>query len=34
LEQSERKAISKFELPGTQFERTVRNKIVCKIHLW
>jgi len=25
--------IWKFELPKTQFERTVRDKIVCKTHL-
>jgi len=31
--QSERKAVSKFELPETLFERTVRYKIVCKTHL-
>jgi len=33
LVQSERKAVSKFELPETQFEKTVRNKIACKTHL-
>jgi len=25
--------VSKFELPKTQFERTVRDKIACKTHL-
>jgi len=25
--------VSKFQLPGTQFERTVKDKIVCKTHL-
>jgi len=33
LIQSERKAMPKFELPETQFERTVRDKIACKTHL-
>jgi len=33
LVQSGRKAVYKFELPETQFERTVRDKIACKIHL-
>jgi len=27
------KAVSKFELPETQFERTVSDKIHCKTHL-
>jgi len=31
--QSVRKAMSNFELPETQFDRTVREKIVCKPHL-
>jgi len=31
--QSGRKAVSKFELPETQFEMTVRDKMVCKTHL-
>jgi len=30
---SGRKAVSKFELPEIQFERTVRDKIDCKTHL-
>jgi len=25
--------VSKFELPKTQFERTVRDKMACKTHL-
>jgi len=25
--------MSKFELPETQFERVVKNKITCKTHL-
>jgi len=25
--------VSKFELPERQFERTVKDKIACKIHL-
>jgi len=25
--------VSKFELPETQFQRTVRNKIACQTHL-
>jgi len=33
LVQSGRKAVSKFELPETQFERTDRNKIASKTHL-
>jgi len=33
LVQSERKAVSKFELPETQFEKTVRDKIASKTHL-
>jgi len=33
LVQSGRKAVSKFKLSETQFERTVRNKIACKTHL-
>jgi len=33
LVQSERKAVSKFELPESQFDRTVKDKIVCKSHL-
>jgi len=28
---SGRKAVSKFELPETQFEKTVKDIIVCKI---
>jgi len=31
--QSARKAVSKFELPETQFERTVRDKIACQTYL-
>jgi len=31
--QSERKTVSKFKLPETQFERIVRDKIACKTHL-
>jgi len=31
--ESGRKAVSKFELPETQFERTVRDKIACKTNL-
>jgi len=31
--QSGRKAVSKFELPEIQFERAVKNKIVCKTNL-
>jgi len=31
--QSGRKAVSKFELPETQFEKIVRDKIACKSHL-
>jgi len=30
--QSGRKALSKFELTETQFERTVKDKIACKTH--
>jgi len=33
LVQSGRKALSKFELPETQFKRTVRDKIACKTRL-
>jgi len=33
LVQSVKKAIRNFELPETQFDRTVRDKIVCKPHL-
>jgi len=33
LVQSGRKVVSKFELPETQFESTVRDKIECKTHL-
>jgi len=33
LVQSGKKAVSKFELPKSQFESTVRDKIICKIHL-
>jgi len=33
LVQSGKKAVSKFELPETQFERTVREIIACKTHL-
>jgi len=33
LVRSGRKAVSNFELAETQFERTVRDKIDCKIHL-
>jgi len=33
LVQSGRKGVSKFELPKTQFVRTVRDKIACKTHL-
>jgi len=33
LVQSERKPMSKFEMPETQFEKTVRDKIICKTHL-
>jgi len=33
LVRSERKTLSKFQLPETQFERTVRDKIAWKIHL-
>jgi len=32
LVQSERKALSKFELPETQFQRTVKDKIAGKTH--
>jgi len=32
LVQSGRKAVSKFDLPETQFESTVKKKIVCKTH--
>jgi len=32
LVQSGRKAVSKFELPETQFEMTVKDKIACKTH--
>jgi len=31
--QSGSRAVSKFELSETQFERTVRDKITCKTHL-
>jgi len=33
LVQSERKVVSKFELPEAQFERTIRDKVACKTHL-
>jgi len=33
LVKSERKVVSKFELPETHFERIVREKIVCKTYL-
>jgi len=33
LVQAGRKAASKFEMPGIQFERTVRDKIHYKTHL-
>jgi len=33
LVQWKREAVSQFELPETQFERTVRDKIACKTHL-
>jgi len=33
LVQLGRKAVSKFELPVALFERTVSEKIACKIHL-
>jgi len=33
LVQSERNAVSKFQLPERLFERTVRDKIACKTHL-
>jgi len=33
LVQSGKEAVSKFELTKIQFERTVKNKIVCKTHL-
>jgi len=33
LVQSGKKVVSKFELPETQFERTVGDKIACKTHL-
>jgi len=33
LVQSVRKAVSKFERPETQFEKTVRDKIAGKTHL-
>jgi len=33
LVQSRTKAVSKFELSETQFQKTVRNKIVCKTDL-
>jgi len=33
LVQSERKAVSNFELSETQFERTVKDKIADKTHL-
>jgi len=28
-----RKAVSKFELPETELERTATEKIICKTHL-
>jgi len=28
-----RKVVSKFDLPETQFERTVRDKMACETHL-
>jgi len=33
LLQPRQKVVSKFELTKTQFERTVRDKIICKTHL-
>jgi len=33
LVQSERNAVSKFQLPETQFESTTKDKIACKTHL-
>jgi len=31
--QSERKTLSKFEFPKTQFKITVRDQMACKTHL-
>jgi len=33
LVQSGKEAVSKFELPETQFQKTVRDKITCETHL-
>jgi len=32
LVQSDKKVVPKFELPETQFERTVSDKITCKTY--